>query len=59
MIPLDKNYPNINPAENFRPIIVVSNVIKYLEGFIMKRLSEYGKNNLDKSQFGFIKKVGI
>lgn len=30
LIALDKNYPKIGNVENYRPIIIVSNVIKFI-----------------------------
>ena len=48
--------PNIT---DYRPIIILSPVIKFLEGFIIAALRHYAKYSLNKRQFGFVPRVSI
>lgn len=54
LVPLNKKYPNVPKAEEFRPIIVLSPIIKILEARLLMRLQDYLVQSLHRSQIGFI-----
>lgn len=54
LIPLNKNHPNLPTVDNYRPIIVSSCFVKFLEGAILPELREYQRNHLHKNQIGFV-----
>ena len=47
LIPLDKG------ENRFRPLVVASKMVKFMEGFIMQKLRIYAKHRLNQRQFGF------
>jgi hypothetical protein len=49
LIPLNKEYPNIPSREQFRPIVVLSIMFKWLELRFLKKLNEYMVDKLDKN----------
>ena len=48
LIPLNKVWPSIPNQEQFRPIVVTSAMIKWIEIRFLPRLKVYLKNSLDK-----------
>lgn len=48
LIPLNKAFPNIPEAGNFRPVTVLSNLFKFLEAPFVKKLANYCRYDLDK-----------
>jgi hypothetical protein len=59
LVCLNKDYPKIGNYRNYRPITVSSLVVKFLEGYIMKSLRKYAKEQMNREQFGFIPGVSI
>jgi hypothetical protein len=59
IIPLNKCHPNLPHYSRYRPIIVSSFVVKYLERLIMSSIQKKSKNYIAKSQFAFTKGVSI
>ena len=43
----------------FRPLVVTSKVIKFIEGFIIPKLKGYCYRKMNRAQYGFMKDVGI
>jgi hypothetical protein len=41
LIPLNKEYPNIPKYDKFRPIVVLSPLVKCMEGMIVRKLKWY------------------
>lgn len=56
---LNKKYPMIGTIEEYRPIVIQSPVLKFIEGKIIKPLKQYVSLKKVKSQFGFVQGVGI
>ena len=46
-------------VSEYRPIIVMSPLIKFLEGRLVGKLRHYGRRKLHYTQFGFVSKLGI
>lgn len=59
LVCLDKRYPETPAVSDYRPIVIASPVIKFLEGLIKKELAVYMSERLNKKQYGFVKGVGI
>ena len=59
LIPLNKVFPNVPSRKDLRPIAVQSPLVKLLEGRFLQKLQEYLNFKLDRSQTGFIQKMGI
>jgi len=59
LICLNKVYPRTPHIDQYRPIVVTSSIIKFLEGFITNSLRKYAVNNMHKHQFGFIPGLSI
>ena len=59
IITLNKKYPAIPQLTEYRPIIVTSPLVKYLEGIIMEHLRNYSVKRLNRSQYGFCPQVSI
>ena len=59
LIPLNKAHPETPEITNYRPIVVTSSLVKFLEGFILPSLRVYQKKHLHKSQIGFVPGLGI
>ena len=53
LIMLNKKFPSIPDYTEYRPIVVSSPVVKYLEGIIMPYLRVYAVNRMNRSQYGF------
>jgi hypothetical protein len=49
LIPLNKVWPEIPKQDQFRPIVVVSPVIKWLESRFLWKIKEYLLSGLDKN----------
>jgi hypothetical protein len=56
---LNKAYPIIGKAEDFRPIKVSSMVMRFLEAILTDSLRKFGRERLIKEQCVFIDGVGI
>ena len=59
LIPLNKVFPNIPTRKELRPIAVQSPIVKLLEARFLPKLQNYLNTKLDRSQTGFIQKIGI
>jgi hypothetical protein len=57
LVSLNKNYPNIPGPNDFRPIIVMSPLRKFLEGRFLRVTTEYLKNTM-RSPVGFVEGTG-
>ena len=58
LIPLNKVWPDIPEEDQFRPIVVLSPVFKWLERRFLPKLSHYLTNQLDRNQTGFVAGMG-
>ena len=56
---LNKKYPAVPEHTEYRPIIVTSPVVKYLEGIVMEHLRKYAVTSLHRAQYGFCPQIGI
>jgi len=54
LVALNKAHPGIPTKDQFRPIIVLSPIIKYLEARFLPRISEYLCRRLNRCQVGFV-----
>ena len=59
LVPLNKVFPEIPTRKEMRPIAVQSPLIKLLEARFLPDLQRYLNRKLDRSQIGFIQKMGI
>lgn len=59
VVPINKDAPKIGQINRYRPIVVSSPVVKYLEGLLIGKLRDYGLRGLSNKQFGFRGGVGI
>ena len=59
LIPLNKVFPNVPTRKDLRPIAVQSPMVKLLEARFLQKLQDYLNFRLDRSQTGFIQKMGI
>lgn len=59
LVCLNKVFPKIGTVEQFRPIVVCSPVIKFMEGYIKPSLNFWMVNRMPKSQYGFRPGRGI
>jgi hypothetical protein len=59
LVPLNKAFPNIPTRKEMRPIAVQSPLVKLLEARFLPKLQKYLNKKLDRSQTGFIQKMGI
>lgn len=59
MVALNKAHPKVGGIEEYRPIIVMSPVVKFLEGYIVGALRLYAKSRLSREQFGFVPGLSI
>ena len=48
LIPLNKAWPSIPEEDQFRPIVVTSAIIKWIEIRFLPKLKNYLKHDLDK-----------
>eukprot|EP01017_Pseudomicrothorax_dubius_P037607 TRINITY_DN5534_c0_g5_i4.p1 TRINITY_DN5534_c0_g5~~TRINITY_DN5534_c0_g5_i4.p1 ORF type:complete len:478 (-),score=50.27 TRINITY_DN5534_c0_g5_i4:595-2028(-) len=58
LVPLNKVHPEIPTKKDFRPIIVMSPLIKFLEARFASRLMGYCVKHLHRSQVGFVQQMG-
>jgi len=58
LIPLNKVWPAIPTAPQFRPITILSPVFKWLESRFLPKLNEYLLNKMMKEQTGFVPGFG-
>jgi hypothetical protein len=49
LVPLNKAWPDIPKADQFRPIVVLSPLFKLLERRFQRQLSRYMTNDLDRN----------
>ncbi|CAD8214316.1 unnamed protein product [Paramecium pentaurelia] len=54
LIPLNKAFPNIPQKDKFRPILVQSPIMKWLELRFLKKFQQYCEKKIIKEQFGFV-----
>ena len=54
LVPLNKVWPSIPRFDQFRPIIILSPMIKFIELRFYRKLLNYLKWDLDKNQIGFV-----
>jgi hypothetical protein len=59
MVALNKKFPKIPMIHEYRPIVVLSSVVKFLEGYIADSLRQYTLKKLNVRQFGFIPGMSI
>lgn len=57
LIPLNKNFPMIPDYKQFRPISIISPLIKVIELRLLQKLQIYMKEELDPFQIGFIENL--
>ncbi|HRP37859.1 MAG TPA: reverse transcriptase family protein, partial [Candidatus Dojkabacteria bacterium] len=58
-MPLNKVFPNTSTRKEMRPIAVQSPFVKLLEARFLPKLQKYMNERLDRSQIGFVPKLGI
>lgn len=58
LIALNKAFPQTPQTHEYRPIVVLSPIVKFLEGYIVKQLQYWCKTNL-KKQYGFVGGLNI
>lgn len=58
LIPLNKVWPEIPKANEFRPIAILSHLYKFIELRFIEKLDNYLINKLDPYQVGFVKGQG-
>ena len=59
LIPLNKVHPKTPKANEFRPIIIQSPILKLLEARFQRKLTTYMKEKLHIGQTGFVPAMGI
>ena len=59
LIPLNKKFPNVPKVDEIRPIIVRSQLIKFMEMRFAKKLKTYLNEKLSRSQTGFVPGMGV
>jgi len=59
LIPLNKKFPEIPKPDEFRPIIVMSPLVKLLEARLLETLQNYLTTSLHRSQTGFVPGLDI
>ena len=58
LIALNKAHPSTPTPSEYRPIVVCSPVIKFLEGLLVDDLRRYLTEKMSKLQFGFVPGCG-
>ena len=58
LVALNKKYPQTGKIDEYRPIVVLSSVVKFLEGLLVDDLRYWCSRNL-KKQFGFMQGLSI
>jgi hypothetical protein len=56
---LNKVYPLTPLVSEYRPIVVASPIIKFMEGLLLPKLRRYSISKMHSWQFGFTKGVSI
>ena len=59
LVPLNKVFPSIPTRTQLRPIMVQSPIVKLLEARFLPKLQNYLTYKLDRSQVGFVQKMGV
>ena len=59
LVPLNKVFPHIPSRRDMRPIAIQSPLVKILEARFLPKLQDYLNLKLDRSQTGFVQKIGI
>ena len=59
LVCLNKVYPAIPQIQEYRPIVIASSVIKYLEGYLTPTLKKVALSFLHPWQMGFVPGAGI
>ncbi|KAL4485087.1 hypothetical protein ABPG72_014607 [Tetrahymena utriculariae] len=59
LVPLNKAYPNIPSSKEFRPIVVLSPMLKFICLRFLPKIVNYIKLNLDKNQIGFLQSTQL
>ena len=59
LVPLNKVFPEVPTRKEMRPIAVQSPLIKLLEARFLPEFQRYLNEKLDRSQTGFVQKMGI
>ena len=54
LIPLNKKHPHTPTPEEFRPIVVMSPLVKLIEARLLSKLQSYLANGMSKCQIGFV-----
>ena len=57
LCPINKVWPQIPKNDEFRPIVVLSPLFKFLELRFLSKLNLYFDLKLDRNQIGFVKKM--
>ncbi len=58
LVPLNKVWPDIPKADQFRPIVIESPLYKFVELRFYYKLRQYLKRGLDRNQTGFVPGMG-
>jgi hypothetical protein len=58
LLALNKVWPNIPKADEFRPIVILSPLYKFLELRFLPKLNHYLLNRMAKNQTGFVPGLG-
>ncbi|KAM3142715.1 hypothetical protein pb186bvf_005099 [Paramecium bursaria] len=58
LIPLNKAHPNIPSEQEFRPIVVLSPLLKFMELRFVNKLNKYMSDKMSMDQQGFVKQSG-
>ena len=58
LVLINKVYPKIPTVEELRPITICSPIRKFLEANLVQKLKTHLRKNIEKSQIGFITKLG-
>jgi hypothetical protein len=58
LVPLNKVWPDIPKADQFRPIVIESSLYKFVELRFYHKLKRYLVNRLDRNQTGFVPGMG-
>ena len=56
LIPLNKVFPAIGNINEYRPIVCISSLVKFMEATMVEELNDYLVNTLNKNQIGFVPK---
>jgi hypothetical protein len=59
LVCLNKKYPKLPTIQDYRPIVVLSPIYKFIEGYIMNSLRSHARAGISLDQYGFIPGVSI